>query len=431
MPLPDIIEVVPFSEPPAATIVVPGSKSITNRALALAALARGRVVLEGALWSDDTRYMCEALQTLGFDIAIEPDPREPANRRITVEGRGGEIPRGGTPSAPLDLYVGNAGTAARFLTALVALGPGSYRISGTPRMGERPQAPLLQALRGLGFRIDAPGDRLPAIVHGGEPRRGHVTVSAAESSQFASALLLAGHRDGWTVGVTGADADEAPYIEMTRRMLAAFPHDGGAFDIEPDASSASYLWGAAWLATPGRGPGWREHTTVRVANWPESGWQVDARFPGYLPLPAAVSRERDLGDSIMTAIALAPLATAPVRFDDLGRLRVQECERVAALRTELTRCGAAVTETGDTLFIEPGPLHGAEVATYSDHRMAMSLATLGLAVPGIRIQDPACVAKTFPNFWQKLALPGPAGLGVTLLDGEGHPLAPETLTPAP
>ncbi|MFN8505933.1 MAG: 3-phosphoshikimate 1-carboxyvinyltransferase [Dehalococcoidia bacterium] len=419
MALPDLIEVVPFEGSPSASVVVPGSKSITNRALALAAMADGRVVLEGALWSDDTRYMCEALRTLGFAIEVERDAAEPANRRITVEGRGGEIPRGGTAAAPLELFVGNAGTAARFLTALVALGPGVYRIVGTDRMSERPQAPLIEALRALGYRVDAPGNCLPAVVHGGEPRRGHVAVSAAESSQFASALLLAGHRDGWSVEVTGADADEAPYIEMTRRMLAAFPHEGGTFAVEPDASSASYIWGAAWIAARDRGPGWREATDVRVANWPESGWQVDARFPGFLPLPPAVSRERDLGDSIMTAIALAPLAEGPTRFDDLGRLRVQECERVAALRTELTKCGARVTEEGDSLLIEPGPLHGADIETYSDHRVAMAMATLGLAVPGIRILDAGCVAKTFPNFWQKLALPGPAGLGATLLDGSG------------
>jgi 3-phosphoshikimate 1-carboxyvinyltransferase len=167
-----------------------------------------------------------------------------------------------------------------------------------------------------------------------------------------------------------------------------------------------------------------------VAHWPDSGWQVDARFPQFLPLPEAISRSRDLGDSIMTAIMLAPFAPGPVRFTDLGRLRVQECERVLALRTELTRCGAQVVEHGDTLTVTPSAraLHGAEIATYEDHRMAMCFAILGLKVPGLRIQNPACVRKTFPNFFQKLTAPAPAGLGVEIRDGRsGRRLGPAEL----
>ena len=162
--------------------------------------------------------------------------------------------------------------------------------------------------------------------------------------------------------------------------------------------------------------------TVRVARWPVSGWQIDADFPKYLPLPAELSREKHLGDSIMTAIVLAPLGERPVRFTDLGRLRVQECERVAALKTELERCGARVTEAGDTLEIVPSALHGAEIETYQDHRMAMCFAILGLIVPGIRLKNPACVRKTFPNFFAKLAAPPPFGVGAGILDG--HSIAP-------
>jgi 3-phosphoshikimate 1-carboxyvinyltransferase len=153
-----------------------------------------------------------------------------------------------------------------------------------------------------------------------------------------------------------------------------------------------------------------------VRGWPTSGWQIDADFPRHLPPPPELSRERHLGDSIMTAIVLAPFAERPVRFVDLGRLRVQECERVVALRTELGKCGARVEEKGDTLTVHPGPLHGAEIDTYGDHRMAMCFAMLGLAVPGIRVRDPACVAKTFPNFFDKLAAPPPGGLGVAIVD---------------
>ena len=421
MDLPEVLEVEPLAAMPAASLVIPGSKSITNRALVLAALADGEVTLEGALWSDDTQVMCESLTRLGFELTVELDPAEPANRTVTVCGQGGAIPNGGTASDPLELFVGNAGTAARFLTALVALGRGVYRLSGVPRMAERPQEPLLEGLRSLGFRVDSANGRLPAVVHGGEPRNARCRVSARESSQFASALILAGRAGGWTVEVSDADSDELPYVEMTRRMLEVFAHDGGRFQVEPDASSASYFWGAAWLLAKDRTvAGWREGSPLRIEGWPSSGWQVDERFPDFLPLPSEVSRDRDLGDSIMTAIVLAPFADEPVRFTDLGRLRLQECERVLALRTELTKCGADVVEEGDTLTVFPGELHGAEIETYDDHRMAMCFGMLGLAVPGIRVRNPACVGKTFPNFWEKLSAPPPEGLGATPRAPDAH-----------
>ena len=401
--LPPLIEIAPPVVPPRASVVIPGSKSITNRALVLAALADGTVTLRGALWSEDTRAMTDCLRRIGVRVAIEPDPEEPANRTLVVEGTGGRIAPGGTPDAPLELHVENAGTAARFLTAMVCLGSGCYRLSGIPRMHERPQAALLEALRSLGYRIDAPQDRLPAVVHGDGSHHGaSATVSVAESSQFASALILAAARGGWDVAVTGANDDELPYVDMTRRMAADFPIAGGTFTIEPDASSASYFWGAQHLL---RSAG----SAIAVASPPASGMQADAAFATLFldePWRAAYSRRTDLADSIMTAIVLAPFAPAPVRFTDLGRLRVQECERVLALRTELTKCGAAVTESGDTLTITPGPLHGAEIDTWNDHRIAMCFAMLALRVPGIRLRDPACVRKTFPNFFARLAALG-------------------------
>ncbi|MGD0537069.1 MAG: 3-phosphoshikimate 1-carboxyvinyltransferase [Verrucomicrobiota bacterium] len=418
MPLPAIIEVVPLTAPVHAEITVPGSKSITNRALILAALAKGETTLRGALWSEDTQVMTEALQKLGFEIKIENDPEEFCNRTITVRGLGGVIPNAGTPGQPLELFVGNAGTAARFLSVLVCLGDGVYRLSGVPRMHERPQAPLFAVLRELGCRVDSPNDKLPAVIHGNssfgtrqlalKPCR----VSIVESSQFASALMLCARSGDWEVEVVGENAEESPYVAMTLKLIEAFPKSGGTFQIEPDASSGSYFWAvnATWPARAGT-PG------VRVARWPESDWQVDARFPRFLPLPAVISRNRDLGDSMMTAIVLSPFALLPARFTDLGRLRVQECERVVALRTELTKCGATVVEEGDTLTVYPSQLHRAEIETYNDHRMAMCFAILGLKVPGVRIKNPACVKKTFPNFFQKLAASPPAGLGAEIRDG--------------
>ena len=420
MPLPPLLQMVPLDRPVRADVVVPGSKSITNRALILAALGRGTTVLEGALWSDDTQVMVEALGRLGFAVMVAPDPNETSNRTITVAGQGGRIPRAGTPAQPLELFVGNAGTAARFLAALVCLGHGSYRLHGVPRMHERPQAPLFEALRALGCRVDAPGGKLPAVFHAAGPRPGRASISVADSSQFASALLLAAPVAGWEVEVTGANADELPYVEMTRALQRSFPAEGGRFAVEPDASSGSYLWAAGWLLDR---PGPTAGSRITVRQWPRSGWQIDAEFPRHLPLPATLSRERDLGDSIMTAIVLAPFADRPVRFTELGRLRVQECERVAALRTELGKCGATVEESGDTLTVQPGPLHGAEIETYGDHRMAMCFATLGLVVPGLRLRDPGCVAKTFPDFFAKLAAPPPVGLGAVILDPAGAPLS--------
>lgn len=469
MALPDLIEIVPLEKPVRAEITVPGSKSITNRALILAALADSEVTLTGALWSEDTQVMTEALQTLGFDVHVEHDPAEFCNRTITVKGQGGKIPKAGTAEKPLELFVGNAGTAARFLAAMVCLGDGVYRLSGVPRMHERPQAALFEALRELGYCVDATNDKLPAVIHGqvrGEKSEMRsCTVSINESSQFASALKLSAKHGHWHVEVAGDDDEETPYVTMTERLVEVFPWKGGKFQIEPDASSGSYFWGAGhYVAIPSDQEVNLEVadaslvmtvdacSTVVVKAWPTSAWQIDQEFPDAMFALATASvelsknrseaqmrleygnqwredlrvledfggkhlsfsRAHDLGDSIMTAISLSPFAIIPVDFTELGRLRVQECERVVALRTELTKCGAKVVEKGDTLTVHPSQLHGAEIETYNDHRMAMCFAILGLKVPGIRLKNPACVKKTFPNFFQKLAAAPPNGLGVEI-----------------
>jgi 3-phosphoshikimate 1-carboxyvinyltransferase len=398
--LPDLVEIVPPSRRNASIVVLPGSKSLTNRALILAVLATKPVVLRGALWSEDTQAMVHCLRRLGFEIRVTDDSAEPANRTFLVHGCGGKIPRAGTVEQPLELFVENAGTAARFLPPLLCLGHGSYRVSGTPRMHERPQASLIHALRELGYRIDSHDDHLPAIIHGTGPRQAATcSVSVEESSQFASALLLSERIGGWKVSVTGGNNDELPYVDMTRRLVNDFPWCGGTYDVEPDASGASYFWGAHWLL---RDSG----SCITVMPAPGSDMQADQKFYDLIVQQAwrpAYSRSTDLADSIMTAIALAPFAPAVTQFTHLGRLRVQECERVVALRTELTKCGALVEEVGDTLTIHPSPLRGAEIATYNDHRIAMCFGMLGLRVPGIRLRNPACVRKTFPNFFAKLA----------------------------
>jgi len=468
--LPDLIEIIPLGQPVRAEITVPGSKSITNRALILAALADGEVTLTGALWSEDTQIMVECLQKLGFAVRAENDPEEFCNRTITVKGLGGKIPNAGTAERPLELFVGNAGTAARFLSAFVCLANGVYRLSGVARMHERPQAALFQALRELGYRVESEteNNRLPVKIYGEAQGEGQFTktassprssppsgeerenvtprsckVSIEESSQFASALLLCAKVGNWEVEIVGENAEESPYVAMTSKLIEAFPKKDGTFQIEPDASSASYFWGIGWIMLLSKNVSQEDTSTgirrfetdfmarltdqrqlpsLILKHWPASNWQIDQQFPALLPNPfrltwqGQISRSRELGDSIMTAVVVAPFTNQKAQFTDLGRLRVQETERVVALRTELTRCGAEVVEEGDTLTVWPSPLHGAEIETYNDHRMAMCFAILGLKVPGIKIKNPACVKKTFPNFFQKLAAPPPSGLGAEILD---------------
>jgi 3-phosphoshikimate 1-carboxyvinyltransferase len=483
MALPDLIEIVPLDQPVRAEITVPGSKSITNRALILAALAEGEVTLKGALWSEDTQIMVACLKELGFVVHVTPDPDEACNRTILVVGEGGLIPNSGTETLPLDLFVGNAGTAARFLAPFLCLGSGVYRLHGVPRMHERPQAALFSALRELGYRVESEkgNDKLPVRIFAGtagRPPQSYTQferrkaapeapkkcrVSIEESSQFASALLLSAGVGGWQVEIIGDNAEESPYVAMTTRLIMSFPKNGGTFQIEPDTSSGSYFWAAGKFAKkdfvksdePKVADKNRQGKSVLVNNWPEYGWQIDEDFPKVvssnsalrfglmlakanssaeeeqpeefrrflqeLPSESGISRKQDLGDSIMTAVVLAPFSIKPIHFTDLGRLRVQECERVVALRTELTKCGAKVIEEGDTLTVypsKPEELHGAEIETYNDHRMAMCFAVLGLKVPGIKIKNPACVKKTFPNFFQKLNEAPPRGLGAEIWEIE-------------
>src|SRR5437762_2268435 len=287
MPLPELIEIVPLEKPAPSEMTVPGSRSITNRALILAALAGGETTLRGALWSEDTQVMVEGLRAVGFEVEVAEDAREHCNRTIIVQGRSGWIPRGGTLEAPLEIFVGNAGTAARFLTALVCLGRGIYRVHGVKRMHQRPQEALFNALRELGYCIDSVNDKLPATVHGAGPRAGTCCVSIAESSQFASALLLCAKAGGWRVNVVGENAEESPYVAMTAKLMERFSQRRGDFQIEPDCSSGSYFLAAGEHEFMGKK---ENHSTEvhqvggvstlspTVINWPETRWQIDQAF---------------------------------------------------------------------------------------------------------------------------------------------------------
>jgi 3-phosphoshikimate 1-carboxyvinyltransferase len=422
----DALAIQPLGRPPDATITVPGSKSITNRALLLAALAEGRSVLSGALFGDDTRYMLDALRALGVPVDVDA-----ALGCITGDGCGGRW-----PVRRADLFVGNAGTAMRFLTAALCLGDGHYRITGSARMQERPIGELVEALRQLGADVTCSASGTPPVaVDARGLRGGPVALRAQRSSQFLSALLMvAPYTNGDVAIAVRGDLIAQPYVDMTIAVMsqwgaavAARPPVGRGFTvaagqryraqryaIEPDASSAHYFWAAAALTAgavrvPGVGNASLQGDVAFAALLADMGAEVDAQrdhiaVTGHTPLRGI---DRDLNafsDTVTTLAVLAPFATDPVRIRNVAHLRWQESDRLHAVATELTRLGAAVRELDDGLAIEPSALHGGTVETYDDHRIAMAFALIGLKVPGIRIENPGCVAKTFPDYFERLEM---------------------------
>lgn len=425
---PDAIELEPVERPIDAVARIPGSKSITNRALLAAALADGESELTGALHSDDTRYMAAALDALG--VAVDADE---AGERFRVRGGGGTF-----PAERADLFVGNSGTTMRFLTAALPLGHGCYRIDGVPRMRQRPIAPLLQALNDLGAdAVSEEGTGCPPVVVTANGLRGGQTAMAGDqSSQFFTGLLLAapGAVQGVEVAVIG-DLVSKPYLVITTAVMRAFGvevemdrddwrwfrvapgqrYAGRAYHVEPDASNASYFFAAA-AVTGGR---------VRVDGLGRDSTQGDLRFVDVLgqmgaqvtvaedfvavqgPPPGALrgvaADMNALSDTAQTLAAIAPFAAGPTTIRGVSHMRLKETDRVAALAAELRRLGQEVEERPDGLTIHPAPVAPAEIRTYDDHRMAMSFAVAALRAPGVRILDPGCVAKTFPTFFDRLA----------------------------
>jgi 3-phosphoshikimate 1-carboxyvinyltransferase len=426
---PDKLAIEPLAQPPRATVEVPGSKSITNRALVLAALSSRSMdcILRGALVSDDTAVMSSALNALGFHVV---DDRDAAGPFLRV-GSGEEYDL--IPARRADLFVGNSGTTMRFLTAVLSLGRGRYRLDGVPRMCERPIADLLDALRQLGVRAESERGNgcPPVVIEAAGLEGGEVRVRGDVSSQFLSGLLLAApfSRTGLTITIEGPLVS-LPYVEMTVAMLRQWGavvevrpgpcfavaagrrwHALLGYDIEPDASAASYFLAAA-AVTGG---------AVTVSGLTARSIQGDVRFLDLLeemgcsavrgdygltvhgaPLRGIDVDMNDISDTVMTLAAVACFADGPTTIRNVAHIRHKETDRLAALAAELRRVGAGVAEFADGLTITPGPLHGAEVETYNDHRMAMSLALIGLKVPGVVIQNPACVAKTYPGFFDDL-----------------------------
>ncbi len=420
----DPLPIHPVTGPIDATVELPGSKSITNRALILAALADGTSRLEDALFSDDTRYMAESLNRLGIPVEADEEAHS-----FAVHGQSGTI-----PATKADLYVGNSGTSARFLTALVVLGQGTYRIDGNKRMRERPIRDLLDSLRLFGVdATDELGTGSPPIVvqaHGFAG--GRTRIRGDVSSQYLSGLLMVAplSSNGVEIKIDG-DLYSIPYVIITLRMMngwgAVFKRDAfqrfiipanqtyqaQTYAIEPDASAASYFFAAA-AVTGGR---------MVIRGLGKDSMQGDMGFLNILSaMGCRISRGvnavevigpsqlngldvtmNDISDTVMTLAAIAPFADSPINISGIEHIRFKETDRISAVTNELRRIGVRVDERPDGLKIYPAKdIQPAEIETYDDHRMAMSFAITGLKAPGISIKNPGCVSKTFPNFWQKL-----------------------------
>ena len=410
------LRIVPPSGPLNGHVELPGSKSITNRALLLAALSEGVSHLTGALKSDDTLYMAAALRLLGVGI------EEPTATSFVVTGSG----RLAVSAEPL--FLGNAGTAVRFLTAVAPYVPGEVVLNGDRHMQKRPIAPLVTALSSLGAEVSAPTGCPPVTVQGkGHLSGGRVTIDAGLSSQYVSAVLMAAGRADAPVDVVlqGSGLDARGYVDLTVAAMKAFggkveqdgpmswrvlsaPYRATDFRIEPDASAATYLWAAAVL-TGGK---------IDIGLAPDAFSQPDAKayemIAQFPHMPAQIDGSQ-MQDAVPTLAVLAAFNATPVRFVGIHNLRVKECDRISAVSTELNRIRAGLArEESDDLIVNGDPSLAGQslptrIETYSDHRIAMAFALAGLKISDITILNPACVGKTYPGYWDALR-----SLGVTL-----------------
>ncbi|MEN8231260.1 MAG: 3-phosphoshikimate 1-carboxyvinyltransferase [Thermodesulfobacteriota bacterium] len=410
-----------------ATINVPGSKSITQRALIAAALADGESTLLGPLESEDTRYTAAALEQMGVTV-------EKARDKWIVQGNGGRI---ATPDK--EIFLGNNGTATRFLTSVTALGDGTFQISGDERMSERPISPLMEALKGWGVDIASVDNNgcPPLLIKANGLSGGKTILPEGKSSQYLSSLLLVGPYAGQQAKLdVEGEILSLPYVIMTLAVMEAFGirveanealnsymipqgiYNAREYAIEGDASNASYFYAAA-AVTGGE---------VTVPNVPVPSLQGDAVFVALLArmgcqinktgegltvrgpeeLKGITIDMGDMPDVVPTLAVVASQARGRTTIKNIAHLRIKECDRLHVMAVELAKMGARVQELDDTLIIEgkdpDTPMHGAEIETYNDHRIAMSFAVAGLAVPGVKIFGEECVAKSFPDFWERFAL---------------------------
>lgn len=419
------LELQPFSQPIDAEVVVPGSKSYTNRALLIAALCDGQTTIDGALFSDDTHYMAESLRRLG--IAVEADPD---HCRFTVSGCGGKI-----PVDRAELFTGNSGTTARFLTAFLGLGHGEYVVDGNERMRERPIQDLIDGLTPLGVEITSlNGDGCPPItVKANGLSGGRTFMPGDKSSQYFTALLLvAAYADADTEIRVEGDLLSKPYIDMTADIMSTFGvsivndsyntfgiksgqrYRARHYTVEPDATNATYFFAAAAI-TGG---------SIAVRNLSLSSAQGDVQFVRVLEQMGCRVTEsdgaiivegpeilsgidvdmNDMPDAAQTLAAIAPFADGPVTIRNVPNMRIKETDRIDAMATELRKLGVTVEDWSDGMRIHPASsILPAAVDTYDDHRMAMSLSLVGLRATGVVINDPECVNKTFPTYFDTLS----------------------------
>lgn len=437
MSLPDLLPIQPFTRPARGDVTLPGSKSLTNRALMLAALCPQPVTLTGALFSEDTELMAEALRRLGLRVEADHTTH---TVRVSQQASAFQV-------ASADLFVGLAGTAARFLTALCAAAPrGVYRLDGVPQMRRRPMRPLIEALRALGADIRCTGEEgfFPFEIHARGLRGGPVQLDARESSQLLSALLMVAPLARQPVQVSLIGGVRRPFVRMTTRLMEQFGQpapgwssDGtdsfsvasgvpyalpaGTYTIEPDATAASYfialpLVTGGSLAFPGlnvelQGDAAFADVMARTGlrRTTQNGQTVFSFDRG--SARTGVTQDfSEFSDTFLTLAAVSPLLAGPTRITGIAHTRKQETDRVAGMARELRRLGQQVVEEEDALTITPATLRSGEaIDTYGDHRFAMSFGILGChdlhgdGRPWLTIRNPACCAKTFPDFFTVLA----------------------------
>ncbi|QMS88068.1 3-phosphoshikimate 1-carboxyvinyltransferase [Nostoc edaphicum CCNP1411] len=418
----DTIAIPALNRPVDATVEIPGSKSLTNRALLVAALAQGDSILENALFSEDSEYFAKCVEQLGIPITLNPNLAQ-----IQIAGRGGEI-----PAKQADLFVGLSGTTARFISALVALGNGEYRLDGVPRMRERPMGDMLTVLQtgGATVNFEENSGFMPYTLYSQGFAGGNFCLKANQTSQQLSALLMiAPYAQQDTIFEVEGTLVSQSYIKMTCSLMADFGveviqigenqfqikagqrYQARHYTIEPDASNASYFFAAA-AVTGGR---------VRVKHLTKQSCQGDILWLNVLEQMGCQINDsddytevtgpkqlqgididmNDISDLVQTLAAIAPFASSPITIRNVEHIRYKETDRIKAVVTELRRLGVKVEEFADRLKIEPGPITPAAIETYHDHRMAMAFAVTGLKVPGIVIKDPGCTAKTFPDYFTR------------------------------
>ena len=412
------------AQPMSGTVSVPGSKSITNRVLLMAALSKGESHLSGVLFSDDSRHFLSSLEALGFEVKID----EPA-KEVTLQGLAGKIPKKNAT-----INVGSAGTAARFLTAMLALSDGEHTILCSDQMKKRPMKPLFDALISVGAQFEYLEKEhfLPVKVIGNKGICKAVTMDITKSTQFLSALLMVAPmtNSGMTIEIT-SDKKGGSYIDITRHMMQQFgvatDFDGttykvsnsshymvGSYPIEPDMSAACYFYAMAAL-TGG---------VITVKGVEADLIQGDIRFLDVLKMlgckitpspegiqvtgpkdgsyPGITVDMNNFSDQTMTLSALAAFATSPTTIKNVAHIRVQECDRMQAIVNNLTKAGISCVSDGQQIKIIPGQVQGTLINTYDDHRMAMAFTLLGLKTEGILIENPACCKKTFENYFEVL-----------------------------